>query len=101
MDWLIEIKKLEIAQVSDPGQKTKLLNIADGLRGYYTMTHPEFSPVWLRFPQSITLLQSVFPPAANAGLNPGSFREFHGAKPTIRSLKPETHRQFRPPGNLI
>ena len=98
---MIDLKKLEIAQVSDHGQKTKLLNIADGLRGYYTMTHPEISPVGLRFPQSVTLLQSVFPPAANAGLNPRSFREFHGQKPAIRSLKPETHRQFRPPETLL
>jgi hypothetical protein len=97
MNWLNALKKLEIVEFSDFGQKTELFDIADGLRCYYLKTHPEFSPVWLRFPQSITLLQSMFPSAANARLNPRSFRELHGLKPTIRSLKPETHRQFRPP----
>jgi hypothetical protein len=97
MNWSNAVKKLEIVEFSDFGQKTELFDIADGLRGYYTMTHPEFSPVGLRFPQSITLLQSMFPSAVNARPNPRTFRERQGIKPTIRSFKPETHRQFRPP----
>lgn len=64
MNRLNAINKLEIAVSSDADQWMKLLNIADGLRAYSSMTHPTISPVWLRISQAITLLQSVFPPAA-------------------------------------
>jgi hypothetical protein len=101
MNWSNAVKKLEIAEFSDFGQTTELFDIADGLRDYYSMTHPEFSPVGLRLPQSITLLQLMFPSTANAGPNPRTFRERQGIKPAIRSLKPETHRQFRPPARSL
>jgi len=97
MKRLNAINKLEIAESSDPGQTMKLLNIADGLRGYYSMTHPTISPVGLRFSQPITLLQSVLPPAAYIWLNPSTLRENLVQRPASRSLKPETHRQIPPP----
>ena len=97
MNWSNAVKKLEIVEFSDFGQKMELFDIADGLRGYYSMTHPTFSPVGLRFSQPITLLQSVFPPAAYIWLNPSTLRELFVQRPASRSLKPETHRQFRPP----
>ncbi len=101
MKRLNAVKKLEMVEFSGSGQKTELFDIADGLRCYYSKTHPEFSPVGLRLSQSITLLQSMFSSAANVRLNPGAFREHHGLKPTIRSFKPETHRQFRPPASCV
>ncbi len=101
MNVLITVKKLEIAEFSDLGQTMKLLNIADGLRGFLSMTHPEFSPVGLRFSQPITFLQSVIPPAAYVRLNPSTFRELSVQRPAFRSLKPETHRQFRPPAMSV
>jgi len=97
MNWSSAVKNPEIVEFSDLGQKTELFDIADGLRCYYSKTHPEFSPVGLRFPQSITFLQLMFPSSAIARPNPGTFREHHGLKPAIRSFKPETHRQFLPP----
>jgi hypothetical protein len=101
MNGLIAFNNLEIVEFSDFGQKTKLFDIADGLRWYCTKTHPDFSPVGLRTTQSITLLQAILASTANVRLNPRTFRGHQGRKPTIRSFKPETHRQFRPPARSV
>jgi hypothetical protein len=101
MNVLSALINLEIARFSDLGQTARLLNIADGLRCYHSMTHPEISPVGLRFSQPITFVQSVIPPAAYDWLNPSTFREDLVQRPAFRSLKPETHRQFRPPAQGI
>ena len=94
--------KLEIADFSGSGQKNKLFDIADGLRlFYYKTTHPVISPIGLRLPQPVTLLQSVFPPAANVRLTACTSRDEKVLWLTIRSCKSETHRQFRPPAMTV
>lgn len=90
----------EMAEFFGFGQKTKLFDIADGSRLlYFQLTHPKFSPVGLRFQQPITLLQSVFLPAANFRSFVCTHREYLVLRLTVRSFKPETHRQFRPPAS--
>ena len=97
-----ELNKLEIANFSGFGPKEKLLDIADGLRlFYFKKTHPTISPIGLRFSQPITLLQSVFPPAAYVRLSACTSRDEQVLWLTIRSCKSETHRQFRPPARIV